>query len=222
MNRPPPNQAAKVSAAQLDNNLPRWSVSFSVKTLTALLLLAVAAQASVVRDLDSSQQASLEKGEVVLRSEDVGSVWPRLIVYVRVRAPVSAVERVFRDYAGASSYIPGLVSATVERQPDADTYEVCYINAMPIIGQSRSVVRNRYSRDGEALVVRWKLLEASHAEESTGELRVEPYCEETCVLRYSNLVKPKSSLAKLAKGAAAGEAKKTVLALKKESERRRG
>lgn len=193
-----------------------------MRILLALLLLSVPVRASVLGDLDKSQQAQLEKGEVILRSEDVGSVWPRLVVYVRVKAPVSAVERVFRDYAGASSYIPGLLSATVQRQPDPDTYEVCYINAMPLIGESRSVVRNRYSRDGDALVVRWKLIEASHADESTGELRVEPYCPTTCVLRYSNFVKPKSSLAKLAKGAAAGEAKKTVLALKKESERRRG
>ncbi len=194
-----------------------------MRTLTFLLLLAAAAQGSVLRDLDATQQAGLHRGEVILRSEEVsGGVWPRLIVYVRVEAPVGAVERVFRDYAGASDYIPGLVSATILRQPDADTYEVRYVNAMPLIGQSRSVVRNRYSRDGETLVVRWNLLEASHADESTGELRVEPYPGGTCVLRYSNYVKPKSSLAKLAKGAAAGEARKTVLALKKESERRGG
>lgn len=193
-----------------------------MRVLVTLLLLSLAARGSVIDDLDKSQQAELEKGEIVLRSEPVGSVWPRLIVYVRVKATVSAMERVFRDYAGAASYIPGLISATVQRQPDPDTYEVCYVNAMPVIGESRSVVRNRYTREGDALVVRWKLIEATHADESTGELRVEPYCETTSVLRYSNFVKPKSSLAKLAKSAAASEARRTVLALKKESERRRG
>ena len=194
-----------------------------MRTLLALLLSSLAVQASVLKDLEPSEQAGLEKGDVVLRSEDVsGGVWPRLIVYVHVKAPVGVVERIFRDYAGASSYIPGLVSATVLRQPDPDTYEVRYINAMPLIGESQSVVRNRYSREGEVLVVRWKLLEATHADESTGELRVEPVTARSCVLRYSNYVKPKSSLAKLARGAAAGEARKTVLALKKESERRGG
>jgi hypothetical protein len=197
-------------------------MSEAVKILAALFLLAFTGQASVLRDLDQSQMARLEGGRLVLLSEEAGGVWPRLILYVRVEAPVGAVERVFRDYAGAASYVPGLVSATVLRQPDPDTYEVRYVNAIPLIGQARSVVRNRYSRDGEALVVRWHLLEASHADESTGELRVEPYDEGTCVLRYSNYVKPKSSLAKWAKGAAAGEARKTVLALKKESERRGG
>ncbi len=193
-----------------------------MRVLLLLLLLSWTAHASVLEDLDAAQQANLEKGEAVLRSEDVrGGPWPRLIVYVHVKAPVGAVERVFRDYTGAPSYVPGLVSATVLDRPDPDTYEVRYINAMPLIGESRSTVRNRFTRDGEALVVRWKLIEASHADESTGELRVEPLGEGTCVLRYSNYVKPKSSLAKLAKGAAAGEARKTVLALKKESERRR-
>ncbi len=193
-----------------------------MRVLLLLLLLSWPACASVLEDLDAAQQANLEKGEVVLRSEEVkGGPWPRLIVYVHVKAPVGAVERVFRDYTGAPSYVPGLVSATVLDRPDPDTYEVRYINAMPLIGESRSTVRNRFTRDGEALVVRWKLIEASHADESTGELRVEPLGEGTCVLRYSNYVKPKSSLAKLAKGAAAGEARKTVLALKKESERRR-
>lgn len=195
-----------------------------MKALVALCLLALPVHAaSLARDLDDAQRAGLEDGDIVLRAEEVsGGVWPRLIVYVRIKAPADAIEQVFRDYASASSYIPGLVSATILRQPDPDTYEVRYVNAMPLIGESRSVVRNRYSRDGDVLVVRWNLLEGTHADESTGELRVEPLGENVCLLRYSNYVKPKSSFAGLAKGAAAGEAKKTVLALKKESERRRG
>jgi hypothetical protein len=194
-----------------------------MRILCALLLLSLPAHASVLLDLDAAQQAGLRKGEVVLRAEEVsGGVWPRLIVYVRVNAPVSAVENVFRDYASAPRYIPGLVSADVLRRPDSDTYEVCYVNQMPIVGESRSTVLNRYSRDGDDLVVRWKLVEATHADESTGELRAEPDGPDACILRYTNYVRPKSSFARVAQSAAASEVRKTVLALKKESERRSG
>lgn len=194
-----------------------------MKILLALLLLAVPIHGAVLRDLDEAQQAALQKGDVVMRAEEVsGGAWPRLIVYVRVNAPVSAVESVFRDYASAPAYIPGLVSADVLRRPDPDTYEVSYVSEMPIVGESRSTVLNRYSRDGDDLVVRWKLLEATHADESTGELRAEADGPDACILRYTNYVRPKSSLARLAKSAATGEVRKTVLALKKESERRAG
>jgi hypothetical protein len=129
------------------------------------------------------------------------------------------VEAVFRDYKGASSYIPNLVSAEVLSQPSPNIYEVKYTSSMPLVGQSSNTVRNVYSYDGDALVVKWNLLESGLADESTGELRVEPY-ETGSVIRYTNYVKPKSSLAVLAKSAALSEVKQTVVAIKNEAEKR--
>jgi len=194
-----------------------------MKVLLALLVLAVTARgSSVVSDLSPAQIGSLDKGEVVVRSEEVpGGVWPRIIAYVRIRATVDQVEKVFRDYAGASSFIPGLRKAEVLKRPDPDTYDVRYTNTMPVVGDTQSTVRNRYSRQGDALVMRWNLIASPHAEESTGELRVEPLEKlQGSIMRYVNYVRPKLSIARLAAGAAANEVKKTVLALKKESERR--
>lgn len=195
-----------------------------VRILAALLALTLPARASsLVADLEPAQRADLDKGELVVRAEPVpGGIWPRIIAYVRVKAPVEAVEKVFRDYANAASYMPGLLKAEVLARPDPDTYDVRYTNAMPVVGEVKSTVRNRFRRQGDTLVMRWNLLEAAHADESTGELRVEPDGERGSLLRYINYVRPKMAVARLAAGAAANEVKKTVLALKKESERRGG
>ncbi|MCX7868801.1 MAG: SRPBCC family protein, partial [Terrimicrobiaceae bacterium] len=122
-------------------------------------------------------------------------------------------------YEGAASYIPGLKSAEVLARPDKDTYDVRYTSAMPVAGETRSTVRNTYTRENGALVVRWRLIEADMADESTGELRVEPNGAGS-ILRYTNFVRPKSSLAAIAKFAALSEVKKTVAALRAESEKR--
>jgi len=192
------------------------------KTAAALVLSAITLGAAPLReDLSPPQQKQISDGQSVVVTEEVpGAPWPRLRVYTKVNAPVSAVEKVFRDYASAPSYTPGLTSAEVLARPDPNTYDVRYTSAMPLIGDSVSTVRNTYRQDGDNLVVSWKLLEATHADESTGELRVEPDDDGGCILRYTNFVRPKSSLAKLAKAAALAEVKKTVNAIKAESEKR--
>jgi len=191
-------------------------------SFVSMALLAMTASASVLEDLDETERKDLQAGKLVVQSEEVaGGPWPRLLVYTEVDAPVATVEKVFRDYDSAASYTPGLDSAEVLARPDENTYEVRYTSAMPIVGQSVSTVRNRYRRDGDTLVVSWQLLEATHADESTGELRVEPLGPDRSVIRYTNYVKPKSSFAVLARSAALNEVKKTVAAIKKESEKRR-
>jgi hypothetical protein len=171
-------------------------------------------------DLSAAQLQTLKSGKLVVNSIKVpGGPWPRLQVYTLVNAPVFSVEAVFRDYEGAASYIPNLVSANVLSQPSPNIYEVKYTSSMPLVGQTSNTVRNIYSYDGDALVVKWSLMESSLADESTGELRVEPYGAGS-VLRYTNYVKPKSSLAVLAKSAALSEVKQTVTAIKKEAEKR--
>lgn len=192
-----------------------------MKTLIALLATSAALMAaSVTDDLDAAQKAQLDAGQMVVKATDVpGGPWPRLQVYTYVQAPVSMVEEVFRDYAGASSYIPNLVSAEVLSHPSPNVYEVKYTSSMPLVGKTSNTVKNVYSYDGKALVVKWNLIESGLADISTGELRAEP-SGDGCILRYTNYVKPKSSFAFLAKSAALDEVKKTVKAIKAESERR--
>lgn len=188
--------------------------------LIAAALVAPAFGASVLSDLSKDQIAQLKAGNMVVRPTDVeGAPWPRLQVYTTVNAPVQAIENVFRDYAGAASYIPNLVSADVLSRPSPNIYEVRYTSTMPLVGKVSNTVRNVYSYDGDALVVNWNLLQSGLADESTGQLRVEPFGDGS-VIRYTNFVRPKSAFAFLAKGMALSEVKATVAAIKKEAERR--
>jgi hypothetical protein len=192
-----------------------------LRPLLFLLVTLSSSHGSLLSDLNPSQSAELKSGQLVVKTEDVNDApWPRLRVYTKVDAPVSVVEKLFRDYGSASSYTPGLKSAEVLAQPTPDTYKVCYTSTMPLVGDTKSTVMNQYSKDGNALVVNWKLVQADLADESTGELRVEPAPDGGSILRYTNFVRPKSSFAKLAKSAAITEVKNTVSAIKTESEKR--
>jgi hypothetical protein len=192
-----------------------------LRLLLVLFITLSSGFGSLLSDLDSSQSAELNSGQMVVKTEDVTDApWPRLRVYTKVDAPVSVVEKLLRDYGSASSYTPGLKSAEVLAQPTPDTYKVCYTSSMPLVGDTKSTVLNQYSKVGDALVVNWKLVQADLADESTGELRVEPAPDGGSILRYTNFVRPKSSFAKLAKSAAVSEVKKTVAAIKSESEKR--
>lgn len=174
----------------------------------------------LLKSLSPEQQKQVEEGGQVVISTDVpGGPWPRLQVYQKVNAPVSEVETVFRDYKDSADYSPGVDSVEVLSHPSPNVYDVRYNSSMPIVGKTSNTVRNTFSHDGDALVVKWHLLDSTLAEESTGELRAEPYGDGS-ILRYTNYVKPKSSLAVLAKGAALSEVKKTVKALAAETERR--
>jgi hypothetical protein len=194
-----------------------------ISCLLATFMLPVSGlRADVLSDLDAGQRKELDAGGLVVRSKDVpGGPWPELMVYTRVDAPVSAVESVFRDYQGAASYIPNLESAEVLEHPSKNLYVVRYTSKAPLVGKIVSTVKNTYSYPDGGLSVKWDLIEATQADESRGELRVQPDAK-GCILRYTNYVKPKSSLAGMVKFAALSEVKKTVSALKAESEKRAG
>ncbi len=170
--------------------------------------------------LSAEQKKEIDDGQLVVVSRDSpGGVWPELTVYTRVDAPVSAVKAVFLDYNNAQNYIPNLVSAKVIGEPEPNVKDIEYTSRMPLLGNSTYTVRNWYDFSGDSVTVRWKLLQSPNAEISDGSMRVEPFGSGS-ILRYTNYVKPKSSLAVVARGAALSEVKKTVTAIKDESERR--
>ena len=186
-----------------------------------LFLGSVSAQ-KMLDALSPDQLKQLNNGELIVTSREIpGGVWPELTVYTKVNAPVSAVGDVFLDYDNAQNYIPNLVSAKIIAQPEPNVRDVEYTSKMPLLGKSTYSVRNWFEITAGGTTVRWKLLQSPMAEISDGSLHVEPM-EGGCVMRYTNYVKPKSSIAILAKGAAQSEVRKTVTAIKKEAERRAG
>ncbi len=194
-----------------------FSLSFA---LLAIALSTTRAQDdSLLKNLSSDQVATLKQGQMVVASENVpGGPWPRLKVYTLVNASVPVIKSVFLDYANAQNYIPNLVSAKVVDRPSANVVDVAYTSHMPIVGNSTSTVRNTYVTKGNALTVDWNLLSSTVADVSTGQLKVEPFGSGS-LMRYTNYVVPKSSLAFLAKGVAMNEVKATVAAIKKQAEK---
>lgn len=186
----------------------------------ALLALAGGARAGVVSDLSPAQVEQLKSGQLVLAKKDIpGGVWPQLIVYTLVDAPIKVVGDVFRDYAHAQDFQPNIVSAKVVAKPSPNVYNVEYTQKLPIFGTTSFTMQNTYTQTPSSLDVKWTLLKSAMAEVSDGSLSVEPFGDGS-VMRYTNYVKPKSSLAVMAKGAALNEVKGTVTALKNECEKR--
>ncbi|MDD5200459.1 MAG: SRPBCC family protein [Terrimicrobiaceae bacterium] len=186
----------------------------------AVLALSGVALADIAAGLSPIQLQQIKDGQMIVAQKDMpGGVWPQLTVYTLVNAPVATVAGVFRDYDHAQDFQPNLVSAKVVSQPAPNVCVVEYTSRMPIFGTMSYTVQNTYSQSGGGVDVQWKLLKSPMADISDGSLRVEPFGTGS-ILRYTNYVKPKSSIAILAKGAAQGEVKNTVAALKAEAEKR--
>lgn len=207
---------------------PTWAFPVTIMIRVILLsisltmLMAGAGIADMVSSLSADQLETLKSGEVLVSSKDMPTGgWPQVTVTTYVNAPVAVVENVFRDYDHAQDFQPGLVSAKVVSRDGPDVCDVEYTSKLPILGTTSYTVQNTFASSKDGLSVTWKLLKSSMADISDGSLQAENYGDGS-ILRYTNYVKPKSAIAVVAKGAALGEAKKTVAALKSEAEKRAG
>ncbi len=170
--------------------------------------------------LTADQMAELERGELVVSEQSKpGGPWPEITVITKIDASLATVTALFHDYEAAPDYQPNIVAASVVDKPSAKVVDVRYTSKMPIVGESSNTVRNTFSETADSTTVEWTLLESTTADVSDGSMTVEPFAGGT-LLKYTNYVKPKSKLAILARGAAVGEAKKTVRQIKAEAERR--
>jgi hypothetical protein len=95
-----------------------------------------------------------------------------------------------------------------------------YTTKVPILMKTSYTVRNSYTRKGSSYTVGWKLLKSPFVKVSEGSLSIEPYGAGETLMRYTNLVVPKTNLVAGLKDQALNEAKATVVAIKTEAERR--
>ncbi len=187
---------------------------------SVVIAMAGIAQANVADSLSPDQLKQVEAGQMVVTQKDMpGGIWPQLTVYTLVKATVATVVGVFRDYDHAQDFQANLISAKVTSQPAPNVYVVDYTSKMPLFGTMSYTVQNTFSESNGGSNVQWKLLKSPMADISDGSLRVEPFGSGS-IMRYTNYVKPKSSIAIVAKGAALSEVKNTVAALKAEAEKR--
>ena len=122
-----------------------------------LLLASLAAVTSVfaeVIDLTPEEIQLVKDGKDIVKSEEVRHApLPRVHVYTFVRAPVDVIETVFRDYENSHKYVPGVIKATVISRPHPNTYIVETTSKVPIVGTSKSTVKNTFCKKGSAVIV---------------------------------------------------------------------
>lgn len=186
-----------------------------------VLLAAPLLRAAILEEVPQGARDELAAGETVVKSKDIqGAPWPMLTLYKVVDASPEVVKKLLLDYNAAPSYTPGLLKAEVLRTLPDGARDVRYTVKMPVIQKTSYVVRNEYSGDGKKFAVTWRLLESPFAKASDGSLRIEPYGGDKTLLSYTNLVIPKTNLVAGLKNQALNEAKATVAAIARESERR--
>ncbi len=190
-----------------------------VKRVLFLLLMGLGfgpggAQANLLGELSSADQARIKAGEQVMLTEPIdGYPWPRVIVYQKAPATPREVMAVFFDYDNASHYIPNCLKSAISKEIDPLDHEVDYVIDVPILPDEAYTALNTLSAPSPGVMkAQWRVLKATSIEESRGSLVVEP-TEGGSLLRYTNLVKPASRAAIILRGVAMNQMKDTVQAL---------
>jgi hypothetical protein len=172
------------------------------------------AQANLLDDLNRDQRQELEKGELIVREQDIpGKPWPRVRIYKQISASPEEIAAVFFDYDQAKTYIPDVLKSKISKKVSLSVMEVDYAVDVPILADEAYTARNEMIRLGDSYQVSWTLLRALQTKAAQGNLLIEPLENGTSVIRYTNLVTPSSGMAKLLRGPALSRMQKTVAAI---------
>jgi len=182
--------------------------------LAACLVALPSATAGVLEDLSRDQQLDLEKGDLIVLEQDIpGKPWPRVRIYKRIKATPEEVAAVFFDYDQAKTYIPDVLESKISKKIAPCVVEVDYEVNVPILSDEAYTARNEMKAVGVGYQASWTLLRALQTKAAEGNLLIEPFENGTAVIRYTNLVTPSSSMAKILKIPALSRMQKTVLAI---------
>jgi hypothetical protein len=182
--------------------------------VAACLAALPSAQANLLDDLNRDQRQELEKGELIVREQDIpGKPWPRVRIYKQISASPEEIAAVFFDYDQAKTYIPDVLKSKISKKVSLSVMEVDYAVDVPILADEAYTARNEMIRLGDSYQVSWTLLRALQTKAAQGNLLIEPLENGTSVIRYTNLVTPSSGMAKLLRGPALSRMQKTVAAI---------
>ena len=182
--------------------------------VAACLAALPTATASLLDDLNRDQRQELEKGELIVREQDIpGKPWPRVRIYKQISASPEEIAAVFFDYDQAKPYIPDVLKSKISKKVSPSVMEVDYAVDVPILADEAYTARNEMIRLGDSYQVSWTLLRALQTKAAQGNLLIEPLENGTSVIRYTNLVTPSSGMAKLLRGPALSRMQKTVVAI---------
>ncbi len=182
--------------------------------VAACLAALPTATASLLDDLNRDQRQELEKGELIVREQDIpGKPWPRVRIYKQISASPEEIAAVFFDYDQAKTYIPDVLKSKISKKVSPSVMEVDYAVDVPILADEAYTARNEMIRLGDSYQVSWKLPRALQTKAAQGNLLIEPLENGTSVIRYTNLVTPSSGMAKILRGPALSRMQKTVVAI---------
>ena len=183
-------------------------------SLVACLAALPAATAGLLDDLTREQRANLEKGDLIVLEQDIpGKPWPRVRIYKKIQASPEQVAGVFFDYNQAKTFIPDVLESRISKKISPGVMEVDYEVDVPILADEAYTARNEMKALQDGYQASWTLLRALQTKAAEGNLLVEPFEDDSSVIRYTNLVTPSSGMAKILKLPAMARMQKTVLAI---------
>jgi hypothetical protein len=170
--------------------------------------------------LTLQQQEQLTAGKPVLLEEEIAdNPWPRFTVYHLVKSSPAQAVAVFWDCELDSKYVPNCLSVHIVSAPEPWIHEGEYSLKMPMfLPDEVYVSRNELKVPAPDIYeISWNVLHAHYIKGSTGNIRIEPHGE-GALIRYTNLVKPGSSIASLLRGEASDQVVESVKALVRQIE----
>ena len=198
------------------------------RLLAPLLVCALSATAFCTNNapmwntLTPQQQEILSEGKSLLLEQEVtDNPWPRFVVYHLVKSSPAQAAAVFWDCELDPKYVPNCLSVQIVSRPDPWIHDGQYTLKMPLMLPSEVYVScNELKKDSNGYEISWHVLHARYIEGSIGNLRIETHGEkgEQALIRYTNLVRPGSSIAGLLRANASRQVVESVKALVRQIE----
>lgn len=172
------------------------ALASAILVALAVSLAAPAASAGLFDKLPARTQAQIDRGEQVVRTQDVdGSKWPAVTIYQLAAVPPEVAMAVFTDFTEQPNYLRdccGLVSARIVDAAvggDPRVLRVAFELSVPIFSNERYELMERLSKeeDGSYRVTWRKVGSGGHADDIVGEAYFEPHGEGTLISYYSSV-----------------------------------
>jgi hypothetical protein len=165
--------------------------------------------------LTPQQQEVLSSGKPLLLEEEMAdNPWPRFTVYQLVKSSPAQAAAVFWDCKLDPKYVPNCLSVRIVSTPQPWIHDGEYTLKMPLFLPNEVYLsRNELMVPSSGVYeISWNVLHARYIQGSTGNILFQQHGDQT-LIRYTNLVKPGSSIAGLLRANASRQVVESVRAL---------
>lgn len=165
--------------------------------------------------LTPQQQETLSAGKPLLLEEEIAdNPWPRYTVYHLVKSSPAQAAAVFWDCELDPKYVPNCLSVRIVSTPKPWIHDGEYTLTMPLFLPNEVYLsRNELMVPSPGVYeISWNVLHAHYIKGSKGNILFQQHGDQT-LIRYTNLVKPGSSIAGLLRTNASRQVVESVKAL---------